>query len=85
MTYEKVKPPIMAEMERTSENKVSNEELLREGGKRTKPCKPWNIHISEELIYFDRMYNYSIQQKYNVSYIIFLVATFKKVKRNKWN
>lgn len=33
MIYEKVKLPIMAEVVRTSENKVSNEELLREGGK----------------------------------------------------
>lgn len=69
MIYEKVKLPIMAEVVRTSENKVSNEELLREGGKRTNPCKPCSIYISEELIYFNRMYNYTIQQKYNVSYI----------------
>lgn len=37
MTYEKVKPPIMAGIVRTSKNKSSYEELLREGREK-EPC-----------------------------------------------
>lgn len=49
--HEKLKPPIMAEIVRASENKGSNEELLRKGGKK-EPCHVNHIIlISQKSLY----------------------------------
>lgn len=52
MTFGKVKLPIMAEIVRSHESWAAMMGR-REKRKRTKPCKPFNSHISEDFEYFD--------------------------------
>lgn len=51
MTYEKVKPPIMAGIVRTSESKGSYEELLREGREKEPFYVNHIILLSQKSLY----------------------------------
>ena len=57
MTYEKVKPPIMAEIVRISERAA----MKGRRKKGTKPHKPYSIHISEEFERLDRVCSCTVQ------------------------